>query len=72
LSRAREIASLILDVVFKLGGFVVFIAQGLSGRAGERPITLIVAAFLMGVGEFAFPYGLLDVLGRRRSGGNRE
>jgi hypothetical protein len=66
LSRVREIVSLTLDTVFKLGGFVVFIVQGLSGRAGERPVTLVVAAVLMGVGEFVLPYGLIDVLGKRR------
>lgn len=65
MSRAREIVSLALDTVFKVGGFVVFIAQGLSGAPGERPVTLIVAAVLMGVGEFVLPYGLIDMLGKR-------
>jgi hypothetical protein len=71
LSRAREIVSLILDTAFKVGGFVVFIVQGLSGAPGERPVTLVVAALLMGVGEFILPYGVFDVMSSRR-GERRE
>lgn len=71
MSRARELISLILDAVFKVGGFVVFMAQGLSGAPGERPITLVIAALLMGVGEFVLPYGVLDALGRSK-GRRRE
>lgn len=66
MSRAREIVSLTFDSVFKLGGFVVFIVQGLNGRASERPVTLIIAAVLMGVGEFVLPYGVLDIWRDRR------